>query len=37
MLITYKMIRDALTEYKAADIKIKRMSDTGEEKEVLKL
>ena len=27
MLMTYEMLRNSLTEYKAPDIKIKRMSD----------
>lgn len=30
MIVTYQMVKDSLKNYKAKDIKIKRMSDSGE-------
>lgn len=30
MIATYEILKNSLTQYKAPDIKIKRMSDSGE-------
>ena len=34
MIVTYEMLKESLTDYKAKDIKIKRMSDN---KEIIKV